>query len=239
MKYCPKCDVNVHHQLNTCPLCGSYLDARNDNEKCTTYVQKDLDNVVQYPILKERKAVPFFKSRFNVLLLAVMVFLLIVDFLQSKTLTWSLYSTAGIVFALACVMWPINAKLKLSAQIRIDIVALTVLAIFLELVICKWNFQWFVVEFVLPWVYVASIVIVDLLMVIGKRKARHYSTLIYCTFFSLLPQITLWICGAIGVYESATMIDSFVFFASLLHFVSVSVLLNRYVKDEMERRLNM
>ena len=237
MKYCPKCNVNVHHQLKTCPLCGQYLDEKNNNDKCAIYAHQE--DIVKYPILKEPRAVPFFKSRFNVLLLAVMVFLLIIDFLADKALDWSLYTTIGIVFVLACVMLPINRKLKISAQIRIDLLVLTILAIFLELFICKWKFQWFVVEFVLPWLYVASIALVDFLMIFGRRKSRYYSSLIYCTFFSLLPQITLWICNAAGWYESATMTDSFVFFASLLHFVFVSVLLHKYVKDEMERRLNM
>ena len=237
MKYCPKCNVNVHHQLKTCPLCGQYLDEKNNNDKCAIY--KNQDDVVQYPILKERRGVPFFKSRFNILLLAVMVFLVVIDFLQSKTLTWSLYTTAGIVFVLACVMWPINRKLKLATQIRIDVIALTLLAIYLELVICNWNFQWFVVEFVLPWVYIASIALVDFLMILSRRKTRLYSTLMFCTFFSLLPQVMLWICGAAGWYYSETLTDSFVFFASLLHFVFVSVVMYKYVKAEMERRLNI
>ncbi len=237
MKYCPKCNVNVHHQLNSCPLCGQYLDPKNDNDKCTMYAAQE--QIVSYPILKEQNVVSFFKSRFNMLLLAVMAFLLVIDFLQDKVLTWSLYTTLSIVFVLVCVMWPINRKLKLVAQIRIDLVVLTILAIFLELIICNWKFQWFVVEFILPWLYVAGIVLVDFLLIFSKRKSRLYSTLMFCTFLSLLPQIMLWICDATGWYQSVTMIDSFVFFASLLHFVVVTVALTKYVREEMERRLNM
>ena len=168
MKYCPKCNVNVHHQLKNCPLCGQYLDEKNNNDKCAMYGNQD--QLVKYPILKEPRAVPFFKSRFNVLLLAVMVFLLVIDFLADKSLDWSLYTTIGIVFVLACVMLPINRKLKISAQIRIDLLVLTALAICLELVICKGKFQWFVVEFILPWLYIASIALVDFLMIFGRRK---------------------------------------------------------------------
>ena len=237
MKYCPKCNVNVHHQLNNCPLCGQYLDPKNDNDKCAIYAEQE--KLVSYPILKEQAGGKFFKSRFNVLLLAIMAFLLVVDFLQDKVLTWSLYTTVGITFVLVCVMWPIISKLKLVSQIRIDLIALTVLSIFLELIICQWKFQWFVVEFVLPWLYVAGIILVDFLLVFSKRKSRLYSTLMFCTFLSLLPQITLWICDAAGWYQSKTMIDSFVFFASLLHFVVVTVGLTKYVREEMERRLSM
>ena len=237
MKYCPKCNVNVHHQLNTCPLCGQYLDPKNDNNKCEMYIEQE--KLVHYPILKEQKGVRFFKSRFNILLLAVMAFLLVIDFLQDKVLTWSLYTTMAIVFVLTCVMWPINSKLKLVAQIRIDLVVLTAMAIFIELIVCNGNFNWFVVEFVLPWLYIASIVLVDFLLIFSKRKSRLYSTLMFCTFMSLAPQIMLWICDACGWYQSKTMIDSFVFFASLLHLVIVSVALTRHVREEMERRLNM
>ncbi|MBO5866880.1 MAG: hypothetical protein J6Q55_02370 [Clostridia bacterium] len=237
MKYCPKCNVNVHHQLKTCPLCGQYLDPKNDNEKCAIYTHQE--QIVQYPILKEQKGVPFFKSRFNTLLLAVMAFLIAIDLLSNKALSWSMYTTIGIVFVLACVMLPINRKLKLSAQIRIDMIVLTILGICLELVICKGKFQWFVVEFVLPCLYIAGVVLVDFLMIFSRRKSRFYSTLIYCTLFSLLPQIMLWICGATGWYYSETLTDSFVFFASLLHFVVVSVALHKYVREEMERRLSM
>lgn len=41
MKYCSKCNVNVHHQLDNCPLCGAYLDPKEDNEKCAAYVEMD------------------------------------------------------------------------------------------------------------------------------------------------------------------------------------------------------
>ena len=129
-------------------------------------------------------------------------------------------------------MLPINRKLKISAQIRIDLLVLTILAIFLELVICKGKFRWFVVEFVLPWLYVASIALVDFLMIFGRRKSRYYSSLIYCTLFSLLPQIMLWICDAAGWYESATTTDSFVFFCK---FVALCVCI-RFATQVCQRR---
>lgn len=237
MKYCDNCKVNVHHQLNTCPLCGRYLDEKNDNDKCAIYPPQD--EIVSYPILKGQKEVPFFKSKFNVLLLAVMAFLLVVNFVTEQTLSWSWYSTLGGIFVLTCVMLPINRKLKLTAQIRIDLLVLTIVAVCLELIICKGAFYWFVVEFVLPWLYVAALILVDFLLVFSKRKGKYFSTLIFCTFFALLPQITLWICAAAGWYQSKTTIDTIVFFACLLHFVCVAVVLNKYLKEAMERRLNM
>ncbi len=237
MKYCPKCDVNVHHQQKTCPLCGQYLDARNDQIKYQNYQTQD--QVVKYPILKEKAEVAFFKSRFNVLLLATMIFLIIMDFLQTNTVTWSQYTTIGIIFVLTCVMLPINRKFKLVTQIKLDLFVVSIVAILLELVICNWKFQWFVVEFVLPWIYVASLILVDFLLIFRRRKTRLFSTLLYCTFFSLLPQISLWIASACDWYQSKTSIDSIIFFACLLHFVVVAVVLNKYLKEEMERRLNM
>lgn len=237
MKYCPNCKVNVHHQLNNCPLCGRYLDQRNDNDKCKVYQSQD--EMVSYPILKEKRDVPFFKSRFNVLLLSVMVFLVIINILIDSTVSWSLYSTLGGAFVLVCVMLPINRKLKLTAQIRIDLFMLITISILLELIICQWQFKWFVVEFIIPWLCVASLILLDFLLVFSKRKGKYFSTLIFCTFFALLPQITLWICNAAGWYQPKTNIGSIVFFACLLHFVCVAVVLNKYLKEAMERRLNM
>ena len=57
MKYCPKCNVNVHHQLKNCPLCGQYLDEKNNNDKCAMYGNQD--QIVKYPILKEPRAAIF------------------------------------------------------------------------------------------------------------------------------------------------------------------------------------
>jgi len=51
MKYCPKCKVNVQHQLTNCPLCGTYLDPSDANDKCAVYAP--IDGKTEYPTLHE------------------------------------------------------------------------------------------------------------------------------------------------------------------------------------------
>lgn len=238
MKYCPKCKVNVHHQLDTCPLCGSYLDEKDANEKCEIYSQ--MDEKVVYPVLHEIKNVNFFRFKFNRILLVLLAFCIVLNIILTPQSHWSAYVAIGIVFAIFCVMTPINAKYKLTKHIRTDVIVLTALAIGMEFAVCNGRFVWFTVEYVLPWIYVAAIVLTDVLIgVLRNRNRQVFSTLIFCTVFAIIPQIVLWITAYTEVYHPKTVINFAIFFASILNLISVFLICSRSLKEEMERNMNM
>ncbi len=238
MKYCTKCKANVHHQLTNCPLCGSYLDEKDDNDKCEVY--RDIDGKIEYPVLHEIKSVNFFRFKFNRILLVLLAFCVVLNIIVTPEYHWSAYVAIGVVFAVFCVMTPINAKYKLVKQIRIDLIVLTILAIAMEFALCNGKFSWFTVEFVLPWIYVAATILTVVLIGVQRNTNKQlFSTLVFCTVFDILPQITLWITSYLGIYRPKTIINFVIFFAAILNNIIVFLVCNRALKDEMERNFNL
>ena len=238
MKYCPKCDVNVHHQLTNCPLCGSYLDGKFDNDNCPTY--SDMDDKISYPILKNKGRPSFFKSKLSIILLALTVICVVLNVLINPQSHWSAYVAIGFVFAVGCVIFPVANKLRMLKQVRYDVVLLTVVAIALELSIENGAFAWVTVEYVIPWFYVVSIILIDFLIFFQRYNNRHlFSTLLYVTVFAVLPQTVLWIARWRGWYEFKTLINFVIFFASLVNLAIVFIIYSRQMKEDMERNLNV
>lgn len=238
MKYCAKCKVNVHHQLTNCPLCGSYMDEKDDNDNCKVY--QTMDEKVKYPTLHEIKSVNFFKFKFNRILLVLLAFCIALNLLLTPQSIWSAYVAMGVVVAIFCVMTPINAKYKVEKHVRTDVVTLTLVAVAMEFAVLKGNFAWFTVEYVLPWIYVAAIVLLDVLIAVQRHKNMQlFSTLIFCTVFTVIPQIVLWITHSLGIFTAKTNVNLITFFASILNIVIVFLLCSRSLKEEMDRNLNI
>lgn len=238
MKFCSRCHVNVHHQLDNCPLCGSWLDEADNNDNCKVYME--MDEKIAYPTLHEVRHVNFFRFKFNRILLVLLAFCVVLNILLSPQYHWSAYVAMGVVFAIFCVNTPINAKYKVEKHIRVDVVTLTVLAVAMEFALLNGGFGWFVVEFVLPWIYVAAIVTLDVLIAVRRyNNMQLFSTLAFCTVFAMLPQIALWIAQATGVFEAKTLICFVVFFASVLNMTVVFLLCGKSLKEEMDRNLNV
>ena len=238
MKYCPKCKVNVHHQLDNCPLCGSYLDKTNDNGDCAIYAP--MDEKISYPTLKENEKTNFFKWKINIILLVATVICVLLNILINPQSHWSSYVAMGFIFVVGCVLVPISNKTKLTKQVRWDIVILTVLAVSMELAVTNGKFYWISVEFVMPAFYVIAIVLIDFLIFFQHRSNRElFSHLIYCTAFAVIPQIVLWIARGLKWYEAKTIITFVIFFASLLNLAVVFVIYSKQLKEDMERTLNV
>lgn len=237
MKYCPKCKVNVQHQLTNCPLCGTYLDAANDNDKCAIYAP--IDAKTEYPVLKEITYVPFFKHKFNKILLVLAAFAAVLNILLTKTSNWSYFVAIGVAITIFGVMSPINNKMKFTAIIRRNVFILTAAAIALEFGINNWKFAWFTPEFVLPFVYDAVIIALDFLIIFQRRTNKQlFSTLIYVTLFAVCPQILFWITPLFGIHAK-TLIPFVSFFAAILNVIIVFIVCSRSLKEEMERNLNL
>lgn len=238
MKYCPKCKVNVHHQKQNCPLCGNYLDEKDNNEKCSVYT--DIDDCVAYPVLHEINNTSFFKFKFNRILLILLAFCIVLNILVTPQYHWSAYAAMGVIFVIFCVMTPINVKHRLARYVRTDVFILTLLAVGMEFAVLDGKFQWFVVEYVLPWIYVAAIVLTDILILtLRHRNKQLFSTLIFCTVFAITPQVIFWITDGTDVYHPKTVINFVVFFASILNLIGVFLLANRSLKEEMERNMSV
>ena len=133
MKYCTKCKVNVHHQQTNCPLCGAYLDEADNNLNNQMYTE--MNSVVKYPKLVISTKRPFFRTKFNKLLVALMLFSVLLNIIVTPDSLWSAYVTVSIIFVIFGVMLPINRRSKIVNIIKAELFWITVCAIAFELII--------------------------------------------------------------------------------------------------------
>lgn len=237
MKYCKKCGVNVHHQQTNCPLCGGYLDEINNNDNCAVYANQD--EIVAYPILKENAKQPFFKYKFNKILIVLAVISVALNLLLTPDLHWAYYVACSVVCAIFAVMTPINNKQKLTKILREELFWATVFAVALELGICNWSYAWFTAEYVLPWLYASAIVTLDFLLIFRRHNNRQlFSSLIIASLYAVTPQILFWISPLWNVH-CKTLITFVVFFAAICNVLVFGIVCSRTFKEEMERNLSI
>lgn len=237
MKYCPKCGVNVHRQQTNCPLCGTYLDENNNNDKCAVYVKQD--EIVTYPVLKVDNTQPFFKYKFNKILIVIALIATVTNILFDSQHHWTYFVVCSVIYAICCIMPPINRKQKIDKILRQVLFWSTAYAIAMEIGICNWSYTWFTMEYVLPWLYVGIIVALDFLIIFKRNTDRRvFSMLILTTFYAIAPQIVFWI-AQIWQVKTQTLICVIVFLSAIVNMLVAAIVCNRSLKEEMERNLNI
>lgn len=237
MKYCTKCKVNVHHQLNNCPLCGGYLNKANDNDNCKMYL--DMDEVVTYPVLHEKTRSPFMKSKLSWLLIVALLLCVAINVITTPSNYWSVYVFIGVTFTILCVIMPITDKWSIIKLGKISVLTLTVLSIIMELTVLHGKFNWFCVEYILPWIYVAYVVLLDFLIIFSRKKNRRlFTSLFFATVVAICPQIAFWIASLFGITTN-THIAITVTISSIANLVIFGILFSKSLRDEMERNFNV
>jgi hypothetical protein len=234
MKFCTKCNVNVNHQLKNCPLCGSYLDETHDNDNCQVYA--NIDNAHTRPVINFNTKPNFLETKFNRLMLLCMALCFVLNIVFTPTLNWSTYVVVGGMIVMFCIIMPIADKMKLQRQIKVNLFILTIAAVALELSVTRLHFEWFVVTHVLVWVYVAAIVLIDVLIIFRRYEDKGlFSTLALTTIFAIAPQIVMWIAAGVGVDVIVPQWLLIVFFAAILNVATVFIVCTRSLMEEVER----
>ncbi|MBR2974836.1 MAG: hypothetical protein IKC47_03745 [Clostridia bacterium] len=237
MKYCTKCNVGVNSQHQNCPLCGSYL-ARKTDEKYQSY--KQIDDKIRHPVVTVKPKINFLQHKFSKLMLAVSVLCLLLDWIATPNGNWAGYVIFASFFVCCCITWPIAVRWKIQRQIRVDLLIVTLLAVAFELYVTRFNFEWLTVTQILPWVYVAGIVLVDFLIIFRRyQDVGLFSTLVYATVFAALPQIAVWIAGAFGIQLEHTLKISIIAIVAVINLIVVLTVCTRSLKEEMDRKLHL
>ncbi|MEG1527981.1 MAG: DUF6320 domain-containing protein [Clostridia bacterium] len=237
MKYCTVCKVNVNKEEENCPLCGSFLEEKGDKpfEK-----YEEIEKYEIYPKVVLEEKVDFFRSRANRLLILIMVVAVAIDLFIAHTITWSAYAMCGTLFSLFCVLFPITRKSKLYNQIMIDLIIGTFLAVMLELIINKFTGIRISIKWVLPSIYLASIILCDIMIIIENHNKSYYgyfSALLFCTVFLVIFQVLVWAIPSFRTHGS--LYSSIIFFASLLNIGVMAICYYKQVKSEYIRKWNI
>ena len=235
MKYCKNCNCNVNEKLDNCPVCGSYV---NDNARTVcldNYEQTEY--AVNYPKIKNTvDAKP--KIIINLLVMLAGFLCLAINLVTNNENLWSIYVLFATFGTVTCVISPIFDKKKVYLQIGFDVLFICGgLLLFDFFTNGKFgNFHGWSIEFVIPSVLLACILVVNFLIIFrGKRNKGFFLTLYYLCAISLVPQIVLWAIKQ-DLFNAFCLA---LFFVAIANALIISIVCYKSVKEEFGKKFNI
>lgn len=236
MKYCKLCKVNVNKKHTNCPLCGSYLEEKDKPKPFEQYAS--FENNVVFPQIDVKERVDFLKTKASLMTLFAAAVCVVMNILLNRESLWSIYVVIGSFFLLVCIIRPIVYHSKVFVQIFIDLPIVTILTLAMELTINRLTGLQISIKYVLPAMYLASIVLTDFLIIFTtKTVTGNFSLLLLCTLFAITPQLLTWIFLYKFGYES--LVSFITFFFALTNFFIVYLVCNKRIKEEYNRKWNL
>ncbi len=236
MKRCNICECNVHEKHSHCPICGSYLE---DNPKPFDRYENEIEQNVKNPEVHIVEKPDFMKEKTNYILLFLAAVCVALNILITPGIYWSAYVFIGVIFAILCVLLPITNKSKVYMQIVLDLPVITLLSLAMELIIKRGYGAAISIMYILPSLFVGAILLVDAMIIATakKRTTGYFSTLLYASFFAIIPQILIWIWFYKLGYESIVAFSAFFF--SLINLGIVAICSHKRIREEYDKKMNM
>lgn len=212
MKHCNKCNLDVNTFKKTCPLCGELLDS--DSEQSA---------VVLYPKYRV-------KAKKKNMALRVILFLLIVASIttvianyytfETFSLPWSAIVVASAIYIWILLRHTIMSKHIMAKRFVVLSITTTILFIIIDLVsLPDYKLSWSI-DYMLPFVMIASIITILFILFIKKIKYRSYLLHLFASIFlGLIPLLLLilkvtsvdWPSLTSGCLSIVTFIGLFIF----------------------------
>ena len=235
MKYCKNCNVNVHKELDNCPICGSYVD---QNTQQTVYEHyPEMEDAVGYPKIKEK--IDEKKAGRKISLFAVLVSLLSVAInLYDTTYLWCAWVGLGGVWIVFCIVPHIFYKKKIYVQLPTYAIATSLSLLLIDGFdghgfnhVIGWS-----LEYVIPFVLLGCLIALDFLIIFkGKKEKTHLMAMYFTCVISLIPQIVIWLTPI----EWATWASFTLFLTAIANALAVTIVLYETVKAEFGKKFNL
>ena len=134
MAYCNKCGVEVESHKTHCPLCGSPIQ---ETDEPIEFTKKYPDE----PALEPSKQVRTAKQRrkltweiASVTLLIPLLITLFTDLIVNKTVSWSLYTIASLIFAWLMISMPLLFPNRLTVMLIGEALPLFIFLLVIDLI---------------------------------------------------------------------------------------------------------
>jgi hypothetical protein len=235
MKYCEICNCNVSQIHSNCPLCGSYLTQEGKGNERYKQV---LEPAVKYPNYVLREKVDYLRTKNNLLLMLVALVCIALNILLTPQSVWSVYVVIGIVGLIALILMPIANRSKLYRQIMLDLPVLTILTIATELTINRLGGLEISIQYLLPSIYSAAIILIDSMIIATskKRTTGYFSALLIATIFAIVPQILIW--SFLGKLGYSSVFPFVVFFFAIVNIGVIAITCLKRLREEYGKKMN-
>ena len=231
MKYCDKCNVGIHKDLITCPLCGKHAEEFKDNyfEKYADEIEPKT-NCEKIAVISTREK--FLTRFFFTCLLLVISLSVVVDLLYFKSIVVAHYIGGGALLAYVNIFLPIAKGRRLHSNIIINVIILSVFAMLIDLFMPD-GWSGFTFTYSLPIISVAMLAVIDFRIVVKSKAVKEYFVNLYfVTAVAIAAKIILW---ALPDYKF-DILSTIAFFASIINAAIISVIYSPLIKEEFSRQ---
>lgn len=236
MKYCKNCNVNVHKELDNCPICGSYV---NDNHPKVVYEHyPEMEDAVGYPKITTKVDAKSTARKLNCFILLTCLLCVGINLLVNPKILWFVWVCLAGVIGITCIVPHVFLKKNIYVQLPTYAVASCLTMLLIDFFDGHFHpFTGWSLEYVIPFILLSCLVTLDFLIIFkGKREKSFLMAMYFSCLLALVPQIVMWCINNEQYSYWATLS---VFFASIANALTITIILYPTVKEEFGKKFNI
>ena len=230
MKYCEKCNVGVHKDLVTCPLCGKHVEEVRENffERYEREIEPKAECAKLMPVKTRGK---FLSRLFLTVLLLIIAVAVTANLLYDSGGAFAHYITFGALLAYVDIFLPIAKGKRLHNSIIINVIVLSVFIMLIDLLLPGgWTGFTFTRGF--PIIALSCLAAIDFMIIIRRKTVKEYFVNLYfVSLYALAPAIVLW-----SLSSDQSVLAAVTFFISVTNVAILSVILYPWIAEEFRRK---
>lgn len=220
-KYCDKCHVYVDSTLTNCPLCGSYMNQENKEEKKDPKAIK-----YNYPQINDGKVVKrlIFRIAIYLTLITVIASTLLNWLFDGTVLTWAVHVYVGFIVFWLTIGRLLFTNLDIRKHIVIDCIAIGGLLYYFSFYF-NTPVPW-ALYYAIPGTICVCIVTLLFCMLVNRKNWATYAVpatvLAFLTFVPLIASFCLYGAADLVIYISIVfsfgIVGAFIIFGNKKYF---------------------
>ena len=228
MSYCVNCGVKLKNSEKKCPLCNTRVI--NPNKMDALYEPVYSNKVENFKRINYK-----YLSKIIILILTITSFLiLLLDYVSSRTITWSLYVVASILYLGTHLSFAVIKNIYISL-----IIHLVSTELFIFLIAYMTNGMHWYLYLVLPFIFILWLYVILVTYLFKRKKGEFLKKLSLGLLFSGLTVIAVEAC--IDLFSFNFINYTWSFYAALpitiISSFTFIVSYNKRIVDEIRQRM--
>lgn len=230
MKHCTKCNVNVETVKKLCPLCGELL-----------IVIDDKDNEValypQYRVQAKSRNVVFRLFLFLSIVAIIVSVFININVIKDNNVWWSGYIVASILYLWILVRHTIISKSNFASRMVIQTVSLSCYMMIIDLLSRmpnEFTLTWSI-DYVIPFITIATTLIILFVIVIRKIKYKDYLIHLFSSLVLDFIPLILYFVNVIDVFWPSAAAA----LVSIATIIGIAIFADKETKTEIKKRFHI
>ncbi|MDD3107529.1 MAG: DUF6320 domain-containing protein [Bacilli bacterium] len=225
MKQCPKCNVNIHTNRKTCPLCY---------EKLVDLDKEKLEYTIYPEYRQPKKKTNFFvRSTVFLAITAIIITTLVNAVTYTKESSWwSFYVLVSMLYFLVLIKSSIVSRANPARKIVIQMVTISILVLAVDFIARSTGWSY---TYVVPFLSVASSATIAIILLTKSIRYSDYIIYLLSSLFIGLIPFVLWIFKLVKILWPSLAAACF----SLVILLAMLFFADREIRDEFKKRFHI